>query len=155
MRMSGQGETERQLERAPGKRPAVLTEVQEHLLLLPLREQLVVRQEVCVLLLLDLLDDGFRLLERRQGRRETPVSPNRTRGTRPCPLPPPQVPDAHQTGPCLGLLGWCFLVPPFYKENPATVKPQPDNLSSWLFQICRGTSYFFILSFNTILLTPH
>ena len=41
----------------------VLTKVQENLLLLPLHEQLVMGQEVCVLLLLDLLNDGFCLLE--------------------------------------------------------------------------------------------
>ena len=56
----------------------VLTKVHENLLLLPLHEQLVVGQEVCVLLLPDLLNDGFCLLEQRHGRAtgETTPSPH-------------------------------------------------------------------------------
>ena len=61
----------------PRERMVVLTEVQENLPLLSLHEQLVVGQEVCVLLLLDLLDDGFCLLEQRHGQAtgETTLSP--------------------------------------------------------------------------------
>lgn len=60
----------------------------------------------------------------------------------------------HQTGPRLGLLGWRFLAPAFHRGNPAMVRPQPDNLRSQLLQISRGTVYFFMLSFNIILLPP-
>ena len=59
----GKRETEPWREGAHEKRMVVLTKVQENLLLLPLHEQLVVGQEVCVLLLPDLLNDGFCLLE--------------------------------------------------------------------------------------------
>lgn len=74
-------------ERVPG-RMAVLTEVQENLLLLPLHEQLVVAQEVCILLLLDLLDHGFCLLEQGHGHCETPLFTNmlRRHATARCPL---------------------------------------------------------------------
>lgn len=52
---------------APKARPAVLTKVQENLLVLPLHKQLVVGQKVRVLLLLDLLDNGFGLLQQGHG----------------------------------------------------------------------------------------
>ena len=58
------------------KTAVVLTKVQENLLLPPLHEQLVVGQEVCILLLLDLLNDGFCLLEQRHGRATGETSPS-------------------------------------------------------------------------------
>ena len=63
---------------APERRSAILTEVQEHLLVLPLHEQLVVGQEVCVLLLLDLLDNGFCLLEQGHGQATGETAPSPT-----------------------------------------------------------------------------
>lgn len=87
----GEGKTGRWLEGVP-ERAEALTKVQENLLLLPLHEQLVMGQEVCVLLLLDLLDDGFCLLGRGHGHRETPLS------RRPLPAAPgPRSPMLHQT----------------------------------------------------------
>lgn len=53
----------------------VLTEVQKDLLLLPLHEQLVVGQEVCILLLLDFLDNGFCLLEQGHSQASSKTSP--------------------------------------------------------------------------------
>lgn len=134
--------------RGPGRRGQALTKVQENLLLLPLHEQLVVGQEVRVLLLPDLLDDGLCLLEQGQGqpagetpppasvtRRRRHPSARRARAQSPPTLPQTLVPVLLSTQP-------------FYTGNPArVVKYQPDNISSWLFQICRGTFYFSRRSF--------
>lgn len=118
----GEGKTGRWLEGVP-ERAATLTEVQENLLLLPLHEQLVVGQEVCVLLLLDLLDDGFCLLEQGHGHRETPLFTDTIRRHVTACCPGSQIPDAApDPGPHLGLPSWCFLAQPFSRENPALVK---------------------------------
>lgn len=82
----------------PGtERAAAPTKVQEDLLLFPLHEQLVVAQEVCILLLLDLLDNGFCLLEQGHGQAtsKTPPIPNVRRPLPPtCLSPGPGAPDA-------------------------------------------------------------
>lgn len=143
----GAGEAEQWLERAPEKRTAILTKVQENPLLFPLHKQLVVGQQVCVLLLLNLLDNSFCLLQQRHGHwLDTPHFTNVRRPvTTRCPLhqvpEPPTLPQS--LDPPWAARWGCFLAPPFYRENPArVVKHQPDNIHFWLFQICKGTFFF-------------
>lgn len=115
----------------------VLTKVQENLLLLPLHEQLVMGQEVCVLLLLDLLNDGFCLLGQRHGRAtgETTPSPHDKRHITHMPaIPglraPKAAPDPGSRDVKLVLIH----TQSFNKENPASiVKYQLNHRSFWLF----------------------
>lgn len=116
----------------------VLTKVQENLLLLPLHEQLVVGQEVCILLLLDLLNDGFCLLEQRHGRAtgETSPSPHDKGHITYLPACHTGTPSPRSSSrPCSRDVKLVLIyTQPFNKENLASVvKYQLNNRSFCLF----------------------